>query len=95
MAAIDEKALKKCSVRAGFDDYINLLEQKSQLDYSALLFEAVDVIFREIPVTESDEDKPGVILDYDAAGDLVSIEVLDASRRVDEPRFRRPCALLL
>jgi len=47
--------------------------------------DTLTVIFREVPVAESDEDKPGVILDYDEAGNIVSIEVLDASRRV-EPR---------
>jgi uncharacterized protein YuzE len=44
------------------------------------------IIFRSGPIEESDEDKPGVILDYDAEGNIVSLEVLNASRRVENPR---------
>ena len=44
------------------------------------------ILFRDVPIEESDEDKPGVILDYDKDGNVVGMEVLNASQRVENPR---------
>ena len=44
------------------------------------------VLFSDARIEESDEEKPGVILDYDAAGNVVGMGILNASLRVDNPR---------
>lgn len=49
--------------------------------------DTLSMVLKEgVRIAESDEDKPGVVLDYDEKGDLVSLEILDASRRVTETR---------
>jgi YD repeat-containing protein len=47
--------------------------------------DTLSIIFRAGKVAESDEPRPGLILDYDKSGRLVSIELLDASEQVQAP----------
>lgn len=44
------------------------------------------ILFSNAPIEESDEDKPGIIIDYDKDGNVVGMEILDASKRMDNPR---------
>jgi uncharacterized protein YuzE len=49
----------------------------------------VDVLTIQLsntPVEESDQDKPGVILDYDKDGKIVGIEILNASKQIENPK---------
>ena len=48
----------------------------------------VDVLyfsFSKNKIKESDEGKPGIVIDYDKNGSIVGIEVLDASRKMPNP----------
>ncbi len=48
----------------------------------------VDILyiqFSDHPVAESDSDKPGIILDYDSSKNIVGIEVLNASQKMETP----------
>jgi uncharacterized protein YuzE len=45
----------------------------------------VRIIFSNVAIVESDEDKPGVIIDYDSDGNIVGMEILDASKKMEKP----------
>ncbi|WP_243985637.1 DUF2283 domain-containing protein [Methylobacterium sp. J-092] len=38
--------------------------------------------FADAPVVESEEVRPGLVLDFDAAGRIVAVEILDASEHL-------------
>jgi uncharacterized protein YuzE len=48
----------------------------------------VDILyigFSDKKVMESDEEKQGIILDYDEQGGIVGIEILQASKKMGNP----------
>ena len=47
--------------------------------------DVLNIVLSDVPAEDSDESRPGLILDYDQRGNLVGIEVLDASRRIEDP----------
>ncbi len=46
----------------------------------------VRVLFSEAGIEDSDEVRPGVIVDFDAGGGVVGLEILDASKRMPNPQ---------
>jgi hypothetical protein len=49
------------------------------------LIDSLTLVFSDAPVAKSTEGNPGLLLDYDAQGNLVSLKILEASRRVEVP----------
>ena len=44
------------------------------------------ILLNDADIEESDEEKPGVIIDYDDHGNVVGMEIPDASKRISNPR---------
>ncbi len=48
----------------------------------------VDIIYiklTDLPIKESDEEKPGIIIDYAENGSIVGLEILNASAKMSQP----------
>lgn len=56
---------------------------KIEVDQQA---EALYIRLRAGVVAESDEVRPGMVLDFDAQGRVLGIEMLDVSQQTDNPR---------
>ncbi len=48
--------------------------------------DALRIILNDEAIEESEEDRPGIIIDYDKHGNVVGLEILDASTRIANPR---------
>jgi uncharacterized protein YuzE len=47
--------------------------------------DAVYVNLTDRPIKESEEVADGIVVDYDDQGRIVGVEILDASKRTDDP----------
>ena len=64
-----------------------------RIDYDAET-DTLRIVLKSTSVCESEEERSGVILDYDATGQLVALEILDAATRLDTVDTRASCRTL-
>ena len=43
------------------------------------------ILFTDEKIEESDEEKPDMVLDYDKDGNVVGVEILNASKKMKDP----------
>ena len=48
--------------------------------------DALRIILNDEAIEESEEDRPGIIIDYYKHGNVVGLEILDASTSIANPR---------
>jgi len=55
---------------------------RMRVDHGA---DAVYLNLTDRPIKDSEEVADGIVVDYDAKGRIVGVEILDASKRTDDP----------
>ena len=75
------KRLVDCRVEPGNDEEEDKA-MRVRVDHAA---DAVYLNLTDRPIKDSAEVADGIVVDYDDAGRIVGIEILDASKRTDDP----------
>jgi uncharacterized protein YuzE len=70
-----------CRVEPGNDEEEDKA-MRVRVDHAA---DAVYLNLTDRPIKDSAEVADGIVVDYDDAGRIVGIEILDASKRTDDP----------
>ena len=55
--------------------------------------DAVYLNLTDRPIKDSEEVADGIVVDYDAEGRIVGVEILDASKRTDDPEVLKQFSL--
>ena len=55
---------------------------RMRVDHGA---DAIYLNLTDRPIKDSEEVADGIVVDYDAEGRIVGVEILDASKRTDDP----------
>jgi uncharacterized protein YuzE len=61
------------------------LEESMKIKYDPKV-DVIRITLKDVAIEESDEETPGIILDFDSSNNVVGIEILQASKRIDDPQ---------
>jgi uncharacterized protein YuzE len=68
----------------------SLETMRVRVDHGA---DAVYVNLTDRPIKDSEEVADGIVVDYDDQGRIVGVEILDASKRTDDPEALKKFSL--
>ena len=54
--------------------------------------DALYLRLNDAKITETEQVRPGIILDFDSAGNVVGVEVLDVNKRLTKPEPTKAAA---
>jgi uncharacterized protein YuzE len=78
----DKIILKKLLTPTGLVKSTNIRDRTMKAEYDAVV-DVLTVRWSDRAIEESDSVSPGVVLDYDREGNVIGIEILNASEKIE------------